>query len=379
MNRNLFVLFGLLLVFIVGLYSINFIFEQNSETRLVILPEKHNNEALIASPNTSFRIQSATKQRNSFAMYNFFAADANTVLLNRMQSSFTGIKLSMLHMDDNEVKDVAQNTGFEVAFTPDRQQAVFTRYGSNEKEYQIYAYDWKKNKTQELQQDAAYIREFISNDTYIGFDGSGFNKVNIVTGEIQSLFNLEEISSRISKLAGTKSKSEIMPIPETMMMSPSHREMYMIAILHGNQEQLYQFSLEDPDKDEALAPIQLIEQYTLLHDGDFIILGEVNDTHGLYLYDKGSRQYKLLKKGDIGGYDYDPGSSRIAYLQTLDNQKVKNELHVAYVKDDSLHSDTVIYRNIQDFFKMSWLEDNLFVGGSSMEASEIYRFTFRVW
>lgn len=379
MNRNLFVLFGLLLVFIVGLYSINFIFEQNSETRLVILPEKHNNEALIASPNTSFRIQSATKQRNSFAMYNFFAADANTVLLNRMQSSFTGIKLSMLHMDDNEVKDVAQNTGFEVAFTPDRQQAVFTRYGSNEKEYQIYAYDWKKNKTQELEQDAAYMREFISNDTYIGFDGSGFNKVNIVTGEIQSLFNLEEISSRISKLAGTKSKSEIIPIPETMMMSPSHREMYMIAILHENQEQLYQFSLEDPDKDEALAPIQLIEQYTLLQDGDFIILGEVDDTHGLYLYDKGSRQYKLLKKGDIGGYDYDPGSSRIAYLQTLDNQKVKNELHAAYVKDDSLHSDTVIYRNIQDFFKMSWLEDNLFVGGSSMEASEIYRFTFRVW
>ncbi|MNJ56453.1 hypothetical protein D3C77_520000 [compost metagenome] len=203
--------------------------------------------------------------------------------------------------------------------------------------------------------------------------------MNLTNGEIQSIFSLEEMSSRISKRTGYKNKNEVMPIPESMIMDSNHHEMYMIVILDEDHEQLYRFSLEDHKNDEVFASMQLIQQFTLLGNGDFIILGEVNDTYGLYLYEKGSNQYKLLKKGNISSFDFDTGTSRLAYLQMLDNQKGKNELHVAYVREDSLHSDTVIYRNIQDVIKMSWFDDNLFVGGSSMEASEIYRFTFRIW
>lgn len=74
-----------------------------------------------------------------------------------------------------------------------------------------------------------------------------------------------------------------------------------------------------------------------------MLMGRVDGTRGLFLYDSSN-----------------------------------NELHVTYLRNDTLQSDTIIYRNVQDFYQLTWLEDSLFVAGSTRDTSEIYRFTFKV-
>lgn len=63
----------------------------------------------------------------------------------------------------------------------------------------------------------------------------------------------------------------------------------------------------------------------------------------------------------------------------MDNQNQKSELHVAYLNDSKLSSDTVIYRNIDNFTNLKWNNDELFAVGSTMDKSELYRFSFRAW
>lgn len=382
-KRNALVLLGLLIIFVAGLYSVNRFFGRDNETRLIVLSEKRDNGALIASPNTSFRIESVTKQRNTFPIYNFSIADDNTVLLNRMQDSFTGIKLSLLRMNDNEVKDITQNTGYGITITPDRTQAIFTKYGSSEHDYHAYAYDWKSNELKQLGKEQFFNRQFIRNDTYIGFDEKYIKEVQLTTGKEQSIASIEEIRARISKHNGNIKISEDMFLPDHFVIDSNQYQMYFTAYTAQNHVQLYHMPLQanqdNNDDDKMLVDMQQIDQVSLLADGNIILLGEVDNSYGLYLYDKREKQLKLLKKGNILGFDLDAQSSRLAYLQILDNQKGSNELHVTYLKGDAFEADTVIYRNIQDFIKMNWFDNNLFVGGSSMDASELYRFTFKVW
>lgn len=378
-KRNLLVLSGLLLIFVAGLYSINFLFEQDSEPRLVVLKEKRNSGTLIASPNTSFRIESATKQRNSYPMYDFFVADSNTVLLNRMHSSYTGIKLSVLRMDDNEVKDVSKNTGYGVAFTPDRNHAIFTRYGLGDNENHTYAYDWNSGELKQIGQDDVYTRFFIDNNTYVGFNGVNFKKVDITSDKKENIFSLEKLQSRIAKLSKVNVKRGVFPFAESVVVDAAQSNMYMIAQLDEENDGLYRLSLQDDKDDELLVSMSRIDQYIKLNDGDILISGMRDNTLGLYLYERQHKQFTLLKKGDILSFDLDQETSRLAYVEMLDDQMSKNELHAVYLKDGAFHSDTIIYRNIKDFIKVTWLGDDLFVGGSSLDSSEIYRFTFSVW
>ena len=64
-------------------------------------------------------------------------------------------------------------------------------------------------------------------------------------------------------------------------------------------------------------------------------------------------------------------------MNTLEDQK--NELHIAFLNDQSLSSDTVIYRNINHFIKLKWFEEELFLVTSSTSKSELYRFSFKAW
>jgi hypothetical protein len=108
-----------------------------------------------------------------------------------------------------------------------------------------------------------------------------------------------------------------------------------------------------------------------------LIQGMINNEQGLYRYRADTKKFELLVKGPIWSFDLDEEESRIAYFLTLEGQK--NEVHIAYLNDRKLGSDTVIYRNIDYFIKLKWNDSNLFVVGSSMEKSELYRFSFRAW
>ncbi|ASA19803.1 hypothetical protein [Paenibacillus donghaensis] len=378
-KRDILLLSGLLLLFVIGLYSINGLFYKiDSKTRLNILPENLVSAPLNLALDSSFRIESATKQSNGFSMYSFWAVDSNSVIFNRMQPSYTGIKLSMLFMDDNEVKDIETNSNLGVGISADRKKIIYTGYESGKNEPEVYSYEWKSGASEKLNQDQAYYRVFVGDNKYISFDGFFFNEVDLTTKKITKLLTLDTIGSEFSHFTENDSLNETIAHPESMTTSEDKNYMYMMIHFGENNEGIYRYSLNGGDS-EIFTHAEQIYQYSLYKDESILLLGQVNGTRGLYLYDSQYKQYKLLKKGSFLGFEIDKDGSRIAYMEMLENQRDKNELHVAYLKNDELQSDTVIYRNIQDFNKMSWFENSLFVGGSSLSTSEIYRFTFRMW
>ena len=140
---------------------------------------------------------------------------------------------------------------------------------------------------------------------------------------------------------------------------------------------VYRFPVNGRNNPVACTPAEEIQQFRVLKNGDILVQGTVNKVPGLFIYQAASKRFDLLMKGNIWSFDLNEDESRIAYFTALENQK--NELHMAYLDGDKLLSDTVVYRNIDNFVNLKWNGDNLFVVSSSMEKSEIYRFTFRAW
>lgn len=95
--------------------------------------------------------------------------------MNRFRASYSGVKLSMLYMDDNHVKDIATNTDFGMALSPDGTKVVYSRYDERNKP-QLYAYDWKKGTHRKLKDDHAYWREFIGDDVYVAYDDDQYKR-----------------------------------------------------------------------------------------------------------------------------------------------------------------------------------------------------------
>jgi hypothetical protein len=150
-----------------------------------------------------------------------------------------------------------------------------------------------------------------------------------------------------------------------------------VLVMHKDDFAVYRVSLEkNPDVSLYLRS-QDIQQYHLLKNGDMIFQGEVNQVQGLYRYQVENNKLSLLAKGTFWNFDLSADESRIAYLNTLENQK--NELHIAFLNDQSLSSDTVIYRNINNFIKLKWFGEELFLASSTVSKSELYRFSFKAW
>ncbi|MEK3786531.1 hypothetical protein [Paenibacillus sp. FSL K6-1230] len=136
----------------------------------------------------------------------------------------------------------------------------------------------------------------------------------------------------------------MMADPDSITISKDQASIFMVVYLGQGNEAIYRYALQDAKDDELFIRAEEILQYSLLNNGDIMLMGRVDGTRGLFLYDSSN-----------------------------------NELHVTYLRNDTLQSDTIIYRNVQDFYQLTWLEDSLFVAGSTRDTSEIYRFTFKVW
>ncbi|MFB5761364.1 hypothetical protein ACE5LO_13280 [Paenibacillus medicaginis] len=284
-----------------------------------------------------------------------------------------------MRMDDNAVQDIVTNTDYRVDFTYDRTKIIYTRYKQGSKNPETFTYDWKNGVSQKLGQNQAYKRIFLNENVYVGFDDTGYKEVDLSSGKERELFTYKEFPSRLSRFVANVSENGVVTNPDSMTISKDRNHIFMVFALGQNNEGIYRYSLQDDKNDELIVRAEEILQYSLLNNGDIMLNGRVNGTSGIFLYDSSNKEYKMLKKGDFLGFEWDESRSRLAYMQMLDEQRSKNELHVAYLRNDILQSDTIIYRNIQSFYKLTWLEDSLFVGGSTLDSSEIYRFTFKVW
>ncbi|WP_334075214.1 hypothetical protein [Paenibacillus sp. A14] len=371
--RNKLILAGILMAGVGGIYSLDNLFNLiYIQPRTIELPGSQFDNSLPLKPGDAFSIESATKLPNDFAVYNFEALNHNTLVLNRADSSYTGMKLSLLHLDDNRVKDIDSSVLYNT-FSFWNSTLIYSRYRSNQTQ-ETYAYDPVSGQKKRLLSDKAFLMNRVGDEMYIGFDGSTYRLFDLKTGKKEMLFTYEQLQEEIAKAAGIKAK-DVYPI-SYISPGPDDHQAYMLVQL-GEHSGIFRYSLKGNPDGTLLTKADEIVDFQVLKNGDLLVRGTVAHVQGLYRYHSRSGAYELLKQGPIWGVQIDEEQFRLAYLLGTDKQT--NEVHVAYLQDTGLASDTVVYRNIDQFLKLSWKGDDLFVLGSSMDNSEIYRFTFRPW
>ncbi|WP_145407221.1 hypothetical protein [Paenibacillus xylanexedens] len=376
-QRDRLMLSGLLIVFACGIFGIGSLFSiGNLKPRTVILPSEQFNSALAPPPSSTIQIESATKIPNDFGIYDFDVVDRNTMVVNGPEKSYTGLKLSLLSLDDNKVKDIGSNTDYGVFLSPDRKKLVYSQYRSGQVQRTTFGYDLSTGERSKFGQDNSYYRTFVGNSTYIGQDELAFSQMNLSTGKARVIYTHQELMSMLTNASDVKNTSDTFIVMDVFEVSPDWKQVYFLVMLKDSFA-IYRISLEDDHEVTRVMKMKDIQQFRLLKNGDMIVQGEDNNVQGMYRYNAEQGQLHLLMKGTYWNFDLDADESRLAYVIPMDNQN--NEVHIAYLNDNELSSDTVIYRNIENFMKLKWNDDELFVVGSSLDKSELYRFSFRAW
>ncbi|MBD8838500.1 MULTISPECIES: hypothetical protein [Paenibacillus] len=378
-NRDRLMLSGLLIAFVSGIFGIGSLFSLgNLKPRTVILPSEQFNSRLAPPPSSTIQIESATKIPNDFAIFDFEVLDRNTIIFNQPEFSYSGLKLSLLHLDDKEVKNIAANTDYGVTISPDHKKIIYSQYRAGQTQKTTYEYMIQSGERRKLPYDNSYYRVFVGNDSYIGQDDLSFKQVDLSQGKSHVIYTYEELMSMFTGPRQGKGSSDTFIVMDVLQVSGDHEQFYILVMLKDKYA-IYRVSLEDEHEVKAYAAMEDIQQYKLLKNGDMLIQGTMNKVQGLYRYHAAEEQYDLLLQGSIWSFDLDADESRIAYFFPMDSQNQKNELHVAYLNDSKISSDTVIYRNIDNFISLKWNDDELFAVSSSVDKSEMYRFSFRAW
>ncbi|MGC5775948.1 hypothetical protein [Paenibacillus pabuli] len=376
-NRDFFMLSGLLIVFVGGIFGIGSLFSIGSfKPRTVILPSEQFNSRLAPPQSNIIQIESATKLTTDFAIYDFDMVDRNTMILNRPERSYSGLRLSLLHLDDNQVKDIAGNTDYGISLSPNLDKLIYSQYRSGLNQKTTYEYDIQSEQRSKLPNDNSYYRTFMGNDTYVGQDDLALNLVDMKSGHKRDIYSYDELKALITEMRHIKNQDKTFFILDYFEASQQRKQVYILVMLNDKYA-IYTVPLA-PEADVKLyAEMKEIQQYKLLKNGDMLIQGNLNNVVGLYRYRAEQKQFDLLVKGSIWNFDLDADESRIAYFRSLEGQKY--EVHTAFLNGSKLSSDTVIYRNIDNFVKLKWNKDELFVVGSSVDKSELYRFSFKAW
>ncbi|MEK3773860.1 hypothetical protein MHB85_05215 [Paenibacillus sp. FSL K6-4396] len=378
-NRDRLMLSGLLIAFVSGIFGIGSLFSLgNLKPRTVILPSEQFNSRLAPPPSSTIQIESATKIPNDFAIFDFEVLDRNTIIFNQPEFSYSGLKLSLLHLDDKEVKNIAANTDYGVTISPDHKKIIYSQYRAGQTQKTTYEYMIQSGERRKLPYDNSYYRVFVGNDSYIGQDDLSFKQVDLSQGKSHVIYTYEELMSMFTGPRQGKGSNDTFIVMDVLQVSGDHEQFYILVMLKDKYS-IYRVSLEDEHEVKAYAAMEDIQQYKLLKNGDMLIQGTMNKVQGLYRYHAAEEQYDLLLQGSIWSFDLDADESRIAYFFPMDSQNQKNELHVAYLNDSKISSDTVIYRNIDNFISLKWNDDELFAVSSSVDKSEMYRFSFRAW
>lgn len=370
---------GLLLLFVGGIYGISALYElgRASNYRTVILPAGQPPSSLAEIPGTTFKIESVFRQSFDFPIYNIQAVDRNKVLINRPDdpNSFSGIKLSLLAIDEKEVKDIASNVEFDFTLSPDKRKLIYGKFGSNWSEMTMNVYQLDSGEQTTFNSKNLFTISFIDNNTFVGLDSNHLNLVISRNGTQQTLYDYEEMTELIAGASGAQQSSDVIFF-SIYQVSLDKQGIYFLAQINEGYG-LYRFGLDTSEDVTEIVTAEDIQQFFELGDGKFIIQGTVDGKTGIYIYDLSTSSFTLLAEGPIWNMALDDDLTRLGYFSAQDNQN--NELHVAYLENGALLSDTVIYRNIDNLQLMRWHGNDLFLIGGDYENSELYRFTLNAW
>ncbi|WP_342554459.1 hypothetical protein [Paenibacillus sp. FSL R7-0652] len=376
-HRDKLMLSGLLIAFVGGIFGIGSLFSIGQlKPRTVILPGAQFDSRLAPPASSTIQIESATKIPNDFVIYDFDIGDRNTIVVNSTERSYSGLRLLKLYLDDNQVEEISSNTDFGVVLSPDRTKLMYAQYRSGQAQRAAFMYDMKSGERTKLGKEQSYFREFLNNDTSISHDERGFIQTDLKTGQEQVLFSDETMMKKVGIDTHEDKSGKNYIVIDSFEISPNLKQAYVL-VMHKDNYAVYRVSIEKNPDVSLYLQLKDIQQYHLLKNGDMIFQGEVDQVQGLYRYQAEKKKLNLLVEGTFWNFDLSADESRIAYVNTLENQK--NELHIAFLNDQSLSSDTVIYRNINHFIKLKWFEEELFLASSSTSKSELYRFSFKAW
>jgi hypothetical protein len=376
-HRDKLMLSGLLIAFVGGIFGIGSLFSLGQlKPRTVILPDKQFNSQLAPPASSTIQIESATKIPNDFAIYDFDIKDRNSIVVNSPERSYSGLRLLLLHLNDNQVKDIAGNTDYGVVFNANRTKLMYSQYRSGQVQPTTFVYDMTSGERTKLGKENSFYRRFVGDNISISHDERGFIETNLKTGKEQLLFTDKAMLNKVGVDTPEGKSGYTYIVIDAFEISQNLKQAYVL-VMHENDYAVYRVSLEKNPEVSLYVRAKGIQQYRVLKNGDMVFLGEVDKVQGLYRYQAKENKLNLLAEGAFWNFDLSADESRIAYVNTTENQK--NELHIAFLNDQSLASDTVLYRNIDNFIKLKWLEEELFFVSSSTKKSELYRFSFRAW
>lgn len=322
------------------------------------MPDKQFNSQLAPPASSTIQIESATKIPNDFAIYDFDIKDRNSIVVNSPERSYSGLRLLLLHLNDNQVKDIAGNTDYGVVFNANRTKLMYSQYRSGQVQPTTFVYDMTSGERTKLGKENSFYRRFVGNNISISHDERGFIETDLKTGKEQLLFTDKAMLNKVGVETPEGKSGYTYIVIDAFEISQNLKQAYVL-VMHENDYAVYRVSLEKNPEVSLYVRAKGIQQYRMLKNGDMVFLGEVDEVQGLYRYQAKENKLNLLAEGAFWNFDLSADESRIAYVNTTENQK--NELHIAFLNDQSLTSDTVLYRNIDNFIKLKWLEEELFL------------------
>jgi len=376
-RRDGLLLGAMLIIMSAGIYSMGSIYSWfTQEPSLTIIEPGGAGDSLRSAPEGALKIESVIRLPLDYPVYTFEVADHQTILLNRSSDALSGIRLSALQVEDGEVSDIADNVDYGIVMSPD-QQIIYIQYGENWDESKTYTYNWREQQSVAAPTSALNPLQVIGENYLLSFGGDTFKLLPDGTSEELRTFGYEQLVQATAAAAGSSADQVFIDFESISVLQSAEGEEYLYMMAMNEEKYgIYRFDLKDMSQAEELLSNTNSLQFTLLEDGMMLLSGAYEGRSGLYLYDLSLGTAKLLTEAQIRNYVINLDNGRLAYFTEHDS---RNELHVAYLEDGKLMSDTVIYRNIDNMYELKLYDNYLFVSSAVLERTELYRFTISGW
>ncbi len=343
-----YIIFALILgLFISGFYALIYIYALNTRSpKTVVIKSSSLNDTSSANSKVDLQIKSVNKLDSAYNI-------SNSVIIDNSTLAFTTIKqeddeyngeICDFNIDTNTISEIDNKLAKGLHVLPDKKGLIYYVSDDENSDSKTYLYDFESKKISKTF-DGSVCEIAPDGSTYIGMSKDSLFIQNINTGERKNLISIKEFVQE----AGLNLKINLDYLEKmedlklrNFKFSLDGKRIYFIGT-HENEFALYMINLENNNSLEVLV-IGNITDSIPLKDGNLIFYGNINGDYGMYLYSINTREYKLLANSNISSLDVIT-EGKVAYISS--NNEGINELHIAYLNNDIIESDTRVYSDFK--------------------------------
>lgn len=364
---------------LIGIYNFNF---KKSRTFII----NKNSFEDISSGKNGIDITKVTKLDVPYPIVEPDILNNNSLIFTSYNITGTESSISILDFNNNDLsvlKIDGRSNLYGIRVSPDGGKLLVNAERKNSAPQNcLILYDMESSKVLNILYDATDAEWFP--------DGSGFIGISA-----KNIFHYTLKGSRKDIISG----SDILKKcdPETYKSISQKGEYVTFKYIYdiklsadGNRIYFkYNNGLYNLDiKNGKLSNIKLMEgdgsidKYIPLNNGNILFIrNAISGNSGMYIYDSKSKIIRNLLHGNIKLFDVSRDNKRIAYEYEPtyeDNKEVDRSdmIYAAYLDGYELVSPKVICREYSDYAKWSIDGKNLFVFGSRLGGTRIYKFAF---